>query len=83
MDFEEKRKLYPQYGRTMPFYKRGKGLEINTMELDGDLEIAAANQYPNLRILTVPYMNGSKARNNFSSSMLKSPFYVSFSKFLT
>jgi len=42
MNFEEKRRLYPQYGRTMPFYKRGRGLEINTMELDGDLEITSA-----------------------------------------
>jgi hypothetical protein len=42
MDFDEKRRLYPQYGRTTPFYKRGKGLEINTMELDGDLEITSA-----------------------------------------
>jgi len=42
MDFEEKRRLYSQYGRTMPFYKRGRGLEINTMELDGDLEITSA-----------------------------------------
>jgi len=42
MNIEEKQQKYPQYGRETPFYKRGKGMEINTMELDGDLEITSA-----------------------------------------
>jgi hypothetical protein len=42
MDLAEKQQKYPQYGRTMPFYKHGRGMELNTLEFDGDLEVTSA-----------------------------------------